>query len=230
MHTNLSKISNVIEWTILILVIILIIHGIFNPIESETLTKDTYLINSNSSLSINDYSQQQQNLLNAVHEHLSYAVQNNISRENLRMQGGLFFITIFAGFISVLLSLKNKHSRVVLSLTLSIFGLIWYCIGVHVIDIEKRGEIAQQMLYNTELNLLKINNNKQSCYLEFRKVDSVFTKEKEGHFYRKFKSFCSPNPDQILYNLSPIAILLILHLLNELFIVKRAPRNFFDNS
>ncbi|MGD1046703.1 MAG: hypothetical protein ABR936_15450 [Bacteroidota bacterium] len=223
--TLFPKIPNIIEWVLLGLIIIIIFLGIRFPHSRAASTSNSFLIDSvltdtSSVVSIEESSRRQM-LFKMVQEHYSYAEQNDVSQDSLRMQGRLFFITIFAVLITVIIPLKDKRSRINISIIVSLFGLFWYGISVHVIDIENRGQIPKRMLYNTESQLLAItHDNFHSYHLDFKKIETVIDDAKVGHFSRKVKSFFTPDPEQILFNLTPIGILLILRRLYKVKVKK----------
>lgn len=208
---KLPKLLIFTEWILLGLITILIFRGIFFPLDPIIPCSKTFLADSSSTTLPGDTSHKQF-LLDAVHVHLSYAEENNISRESLRMQGRFIFISLFVALITIIISIKNEHGRTILSCIVALFGLFWYILNVHMTDIENRSQIITQMLYNTEYKLLDANlDNTRNYYFDFSRTDTVYSQPKNKYQPRKIKSFFTPNFEQILFNLTPICILLILN-------------------
>ena len=195
----------------------MILKGFFFPPGERTQSHDTILITGDSLKTSSGYANTRlQILLNSIHQHQGTELQIAIASESLKMQGRLLFITLFAGLITVLYSIKEKRPRQLTALTALVVGLFWYAISVHKLDIENRTLPADDMINNTEIALLNISpDDCQLYHLDFIKLQKVLEQGKKCHLKRKILRFITPDISDMVFNLAPLLILVIIYRLRK---------------
>ena len=189
--------------------------GIFFPRHDRISSNETILITSDSvSMTPSERDSRLLQLLNSLHAHLGFITQNTISNSSLKMQGRIFFLTIFAVLITALLSghlTEHPKLRTWITLLALGFGSFWYFVNTHLSDIEGRLLPGYDMIYNTEQKLMNVTVDDYRWYsLDFTKYDAKVKELETGHRHRKMVRFIKPDFEDILFNLSPMFILAIL--------------------
>ncbi len=197
--------------------IAIILKGIFFPLGERVPCKDSILTyreipNTPATCTQNRV----QTLLNAVHQHEGTDVQLSVASETLKMQSRLLFITLFAALITLLYSIKEQRPRQVIGLTALLIGLFWYGISVHKLDIENRGLPVTDIVTNTELDLLNIPPyDNRTYYLDFTKLQKMLEQGKIDHQKRKIIRFITPDISDMVFNLAPLLVLVIVYKLKK---------------
>jgi hypothetical protein len=196
-------------WAI-ILIVLMILKGIFYPIEHEISDK-SFLIQSDSLYkSVLERDTRFQILLNTIQQHKTYNFQQLIASESLKMQGRILFITLFSALITLLFSKKFKEQYKI-AIILFLVGTFWYSINVNQIVIENRGDKPSIMVSNTELKLLNISQEDNRLYsLDFVKWHDEINKVPSFPIIKKIERFFSPDIADTVFNLVPLLFLALL--------------------
>lgn len=221
MNRTITKIYkfvlNDFELVVIFLLVIMILKSFFCPLEKRIPSNDTILFPKDSlNISASERENRLQVLLNSIHLHQGFVVQQAVASESLKMQGRLLFITLFSGLITALYSVRDKEKRRAITSAALLVGLFWYGINVHKLDIENRGLPAVDMTFNTEIKLLNIpRDDNRLYYLDFIKLQNAIVEGDKDHKIRKINRFITPDISDIVFNMTPLLIFVFIYRLRK---------------
>ena len=209
--------QNHFEWIVIPFLVFMILKGLLFPLEHRK-PSDDIILTTIDSVSISNVERETrlQNLLNSIHQHGNAITEYNVARESVKMQGRILFITLFSGLITVLYSVKKMPQYRYIAFTALLLGIFWYGINVFKLDIENRELPTFDMINNTETKLLNILPDDNRFYnLDYTKLQKVRDAGQDGHRIRKIKLFFTPDITDIVFNLTPLLIFVVLYTLKK---------------
>jgi len=204
-----GKLVNYLDWMFAALIVFVSLMAIIsaeeNPFdETDLLLKDSVLVTEVNRQARLDF------LLSAVQHQHEIQVQVYSANEANRMQARLFFVAILAALASVAFASTSQKSRQVVAYVALAFGGLLYLLDVHMRDLSDRQGPIRDELRNTIAALTKVAKDDFKWYhVDHARIDSMFQKAYEDRWSRKFCLIFSPNLEQFVFYLAPMALLLI---------------------
>jgi len=213
----LQKFSQIVEWIILVILAAMCFVGLKHPYP-EMKNEKSYLQRLASvTIPAHDQQLRLQTLTSIALQDQSTRVEESSTLANQRSQDRLFFSAILAALIIASFASHDPEMRSLTTLAVIAFTFIVYFNDVQSADLELREAHQKAYVDNAVDSLANVQPKDFSLYQfdmsDMHKFDSTMQAQ---HRSRIVSEFSRPQIGQIVFNLGPLIIVLLIRRLREL--------------